>query len=230
MDGRCGTPRHAPPACPCKPGKYRWAAARRPMHRRPRTDASRPPPSSIVSPPRVPSAASRSASSRSALGDGSPIARRRTRLPRARGGGPLQSISPVAERRRASSSAARRSSRASSSAASRAKRRMASMAPGLASSRIGSTRSRTRLRRKERSALEGSRRYSMPAWSSQRRSRARRSPSSGRMTSPRRAGMPRAPARPLPRSRLISTVSASSSAVCAVAIRPPGVPTDSRNR
>ena len=59
---------------------------------------------------------------------------------------------------------------------------------------------------------------------------ARRSARSGRTIRPRRAGMPRAPARPLPRRRLSRTVSAASSAVCAVAIRASPAATSSRNR
>ncbi len=45
--------------------------------------------------------------------------------------------------------------------------------------------------------------------------RSRRTPSSGRTTGPRRAGIPASPLAALPRSRLRSTVSAWSSAVCA---------------
>ena len=81
------------------------------------------------------------------------------------------------------------------------------------SARRGSSSWRTRLRRWRRSRLDGSSSTSRPSWSHRARVSARRSASSGRRGPGR---MPARPSRAAPRSRLSSTVSAWSSAVCPV--------------
>ena len=103
-----------------------------------------------------------------------------------------------------------------------ASRRKASTILGFMRSMAGSTSARMRLRSAcVGSRLVGSTAYAMPAASSASRRSPRRSLSSGRMILPLRAGMPRSPRRPLPRTMRSRMVSARSSAVWAVTMSAP---------
>jgi hypothetical protein len=100
---------------------------------------------------------------------------------------------------------------------------MLAPAPGYSSSSTGKTSRRIRLRVYFRMRLEQSTRYDWPRCSRYCKISCLRCRIRGRTTRPRTGGIPESPRSPAPRARFISTVSATSSAMCPVAMaeKPP---------